>query len=256
VTLGGSRRFKVVVADDEEIILRNIARKIEEADERFVVVGTAVNGREALDLVDAEYPELLVTDIRMPVMDGLNLIESVSKYHPYVQVLIVSGHDDFEFARRAMKYGVKSYLLKPVKLEELRATLGDIGARIEEDEDVVAGRILRSEDSGASAMVDEIERFIRSRFREEIDMESLARAFELSPSQMCKLFRKYRDGTPVRYLTALRMNEAKRLLSQLTELEVKSVGELVGYPDQFYFSRTFKRSTGMSPTEFRASKGR
>jgi YesN/AraC family two-component response regulator len=155
-----------------------------------------------------------------------------------------------------MKYGVKSYLLKPVKLEELRATLGDIGARIEEDEDVVAGRILRSEDSGASAMVDEIERFIRSRFREEIDMESLARAFELSPSQMCKLFRKYRDGTPVRYLTALRMNEAKRLLSQLTELEVKSVGELVGYPDQFYFSRTFKRSTGMSPTEFRASKGR
>jgi YesN/AraC family two-component response regulator len=248
------RRFKVVVADDEEIILKNVVRKIEEADPRFVVVGTALNGREALDLVDANYPELLVTDVRMPVLDGLELIASVSAYHPYVKVLIISGHDDFEFARRAMSYGVKNYILKPVKLEELRTALGDIGSVLEEDEDIVAAQVQNSAESNAATMVSEIERFIRGHFRSEVDLETLARAFGLSPSQMCKLFRKYRDDTPVRYLMTLRMNEAKRLLLQLPGLEVKEVGQLVGYPDQFYFSRTFKRATGMSPTEFRASE--
>jgi YesN/AraC family two-component response regulator len=153
-----------------------------------------------------------------------------------------------------MRYGVKSYILKPVKLEELRSALGEIGASLEEDEDIVAGRILSSEDSGAQDVAAEIERFIRGHFRTAVDLESLAHAFGLSPSQMCKLFRKYRDDTPVRYLMTLRMNEARRLLSQLPDLEVKAVGELVGYPDQFYFSRTFKRATGMSPTDFRASR--
>jgi YesN/AraC family two-component response regulator len=245
-----NRRFKVVVADDEEIILKNVVRKIEEADSRFFVVGTALNGREALDLVDANYPELLVTDVRMPVLDGFELIASVSTYHPYVKILIISGHDDFEFARRAMSYGVKNYILKPVKLEELRAALGDIGSVLEEDEDIVAARVQNSAESNAATMVSEIERFIRGHFSSEVDLETLARAFGLSPSQMCKLFRKYRDDTPVHYLTALRMNEAKRLLIQLPDLEVKEVGQLVGYSDQFYFSRTFKRATGMSPTEF------
>jgi two-component system, response regulator YesN len=249
------RRFKAVVADDEEIILRNVARKVEAADERFFVVGTALNGREALDLVDANYPELLVTDLRMPVMDGLELIGKISAYHPYVKVIVVSGHDDFELARSAMRYGVKNYILKPVKVEELREALADIGSSLEEDEDIVAGRALRGEGSGIEELVSGIEREIRNRFRAQVDLEALARGNGLSPSQMCKLFRKCRDDTPVRYLMALRMNEAKRLLLQLPDIEVKSVGELVGYPDQFYFSRTFKRMTGMSPTEFRAAKG-
>jgi YesN/AraC family two-component response regulator len=153
-----------------------------------------------------------------------------------------------------MSYGVKNYILKPVKLEELRAALGDIGSVLEEDEDIVAAQIQNGAESNAATMVSEIERFIRGHFRSEVDLETLARAFELSPSQMCKLFRKYRDDTPVRYLMTLRMNEAKRLLLQLPSLEVKEVGQLVGYPDQFYFSRTFKRATGMSPTEFRAAE--
>lgn len=250
-----AKRFKVVVAEDEDIILRNIARKVEAVDERFAVAGTASNGREALDLVDSLYPELLVTDLRMPVMDGLELISAVAKYHPYAKILIVSGHEDFEYARKAISCGVKGYLLKPVKEAELRAALAAVGDELEEDEGVVDGRLCRSEGRpGDEEAVAEIERFIKSHFRTEVDLETLARAVGLSPSQMCKLFRKRRDETPVRYLQALRMNEAKRLLSQLRDLDIKAVGELVGYPDQFYFSRTFKRATGMSPSEFRASR--
>jgi Response regulator containing CheY-like receiver domain and AraC-type DNA-binding domain len=245
------RSFRAVVADDEEIILRNIARKIEAADGRFTVVGTALNGRDALDLVDAHYPDLLVTDVRMPVMDGLELIASVSTYHPYVKVIIVSGHDDFEFARRAMRYGVKNYILKPVKPDELREVLADVGAELEEDDDIVAAHVRCGAGAESEEIVSSIERFMRGHFRAAVDLEALARSFALSPSQMCKLFRKYRDDTPVRYLMRLRMNEAKRLLIQLPELEIKAVGELVGYPDQFYFSRTFKREAGSSPTEFR-----
>jgi YesN/AraC family two-component response regulator len=249
-----SRRFKVVVAEDEELILANTIKKIEACDSRFVVVGAAGDGKCALDLIDQFYPDVLFTDIRMPVMDGLELMRIVSAYHPYIRVAVISGYGDFEYARRAITFGVRRYLLKPLQSDDLRETLDEIGSLLEEDDDLIEGKAERSEGTDVlRSAVEAAERFIRANFRKEIDLEELARVYSLSPSQFCRLFKKYQGDTPVRYLMTLRMNESRRLLANMPDLDVKTIGELVGYPDQFYFSRVFKGATGLCPTDFRAS---
>jgi two-component system, response regulator YesN len=96
-----------------------------------------------------------------------------------------------------------------------------------------------------------IAQFIKENFAQEINLNSLAKSFNFNASYLSKLFKKYYAETPVKYLLNLRINEAKHLLRSRPELDIKAIGELVGYPDQFYFSRIFKHMTGKNPSEFR-----
>ena len=251
------RRIEVVVAEDEELILNNTVKKISAIDPEFVVVGTAEDGKTVLDLIETHYPDLLITDIRMPAVSGLDLARIVSQYHPYMKTIIVSGYDEFEYAQKAIRYGVRRYLLKPLQNEELREALREIRLSLEEDDDLLEGRLRsRAESMRPETIVDEVELFLRQNHGRKIDLDTIARGYSMSSSQLCKMFKKVRGDTPVRYLKILRMNEARHLLAQRDDLDVHSVGELVGYPDQFYFSRAFKSATGKSPSEFREESRR
>ncbi len=247
------RGVRVVVAEDEQLILANTVKKIHAVDPVFEVIGAAEDGKSALDLIETTYPDLLVSDIRMPPPDGLELARLVAQYHPYMKTIIVSGYDDFEYARTAIRYGVKRYLLKPLRQDELCEALRDVRISLEEDDDLLEGRLRgRGEPIQPDHLVEEVESFLRQNHGRKIDLEAVARGFSMSSSQLCRLWKRVRGDTPVRYLKLLRMNEAKHLLVERDELDVKLVGELVGYPDPFYFSRVFKTATGRSPTEFRS----
>lgn len=115
--------FRVVVAEDEPMILNNICAKIERAGARFEIVGRAMNGLEAWELVERLQPDVLFTDIRMPIMDGIEVIRRASERFPDLQSVVVSGYDDFSYARLAIRHGAKDYLLKPVEAEDMEATL-------------------------------------------------------------------------------------------------------------------------------------
>lgn len=115
--------FKVFVAEDEPKILRNIIRKINHLDIGFSVTGSASNGEDAFFLVTETEPDVLVTDIVMPKFDGLTLIEKLRRSFPELVVIVVSGYDEFEYARKAVHLGVKEYLLKPVDEQSLEQTL-------------------------------------------------------------------------------------------------------------------------------------
>lgn len=123
--------YKVLAVEDEPKILRNVIKKIEASDTGFQVVGSAANGEAALELVKKLKPDVLVTDIRMPKMDGLELIRLVKEIEPDIQVIILSGYDEFEYARRAIRLGVSDYLLKPVEPDLLREILSDIKTRLD-----------------------------------------------------------------------------------------------------------------------------
>ncbi len=251
------RVFRIVVAEDESLILQNMVKKIHALDPDIDVAGIAEDGRAALDAIELHYPDVLLTDIRMPLLDGLELARIASIYHPYLKTIVVSGFDDFEYAQKAIRYGVKRYLLKPLQLDELREALRDIRLALDEEDDILEARLGdRGDGNESRAIVDEVEVFLRQHFHRKIDLEAIAREYSMSSSQLCKLFRKVRMDTPVRYLKILRLNEARHLLTQRPEIEVKTVGELVGYPDQFYFSRVFKSATGKSPSDFRGQNRR
>jgi YesN/AraC family two-component response regulator len=245
--------IKVVVAEDEELILNDIIKKIQQIDPVFMVVGAAQNGKQALEMVEECSPDLLLTDIRMPVIDGLELLKNISLNYPYIKTIIVSGYSEFEYAKHAIKYGVTDYLLKPLEPEELRKALTKIRISLEAEACFLNNKIAKNVpgDKSPDEIAAMVIQFIKENFTHNINLNSLAENFNFNASYLSKLFKKYYDETPVRYLANLRIHEAKHLLRSRPELDIKSVGELVGYSDPFYFSRIFKHITGKSPSEYR-----
>ncbi len=122
--------IKVLVAEDELPLLRGISRLIEKINSDFTVVKMAKTGKEAMDYLE-EYPvDVVFTDINMPVVDGLELLEYVSGKMPSAASVVISGYQDFTYAQKALRFGVKNYLVKPVdkkELEQLRSEERRVG---------------------------------------------------------------------------------------------------------------------------------
>ncbi|MEG0688748.1 MAG: response regulator [Hungatella sp.] len=125
--------YRIILVDDEEEVRKGIIRKINWEDAGFQVVGDAENGEDALEKIEILEPDVVLTDIRMPYMDGLLLTEKIRQQYPAIKVLIFSGFDDFEYAKRAIKLNVTEYILKPVNVEELTLILKRIKHNLDEE---------------------------------------------------------------------------------------------------------------------------
>ncbi|MCL2343017.1 MAG: response regulator [Firmicutes bacterium] len=124
--------FQVVIADDEVRVCRLVQMLVDWDALGMQVCGTASNGLEALELVKTLEPDILITDMRMPGLDGLELIEKAKQISPNLEIALISGYAQFEYAQTAMRYGVGGYLLKPIKRDILMATLEKLGAKCRE----------------------------------------------------------------------------------------------------------------------------
>lgn len=125
--------YKVFLADDEIVVREGIRSNFPWEQTDFVLAGEAPDGEMALSMLQDIKPDILITDIRMPFMDGLELCRAVSATMPWLYIVILSGYDDFAYAREAISLGVKEYLLKPVSGQELLLVLNHIAERIRED---------------------------------------------------------------------------------------------------------------------------
>ncbi|WP_409341567.1 response regulator [Paenibacillus sp. MBLB4367] len=123
-------RLKALLVDDEPNILRNLEAVIPWEELAFEVVGLARNGLQALDIVKEHGPDLILSDIRMPGMDGIRFIEELRSFNEHAEVLMITGYQEFEYARSLLKLGVSDYIVKPIDYEELAATIGKLGERI------------------------------------------------------------------------------------------------------------------------------
>ena len=124
--------LKVIIADDERLICRLVQALGDWEALDMEVAGLAENGLEALELIERERPDILITDIRMPGCDGLELIRRAKELRPELEIVIISGYAHFEYAQTAIRYGVGNYLLKPIKKDELMETLRKMKERCEE----------------------------------------------------------------------------------------------------------------------------
>ena len=243
--------YNVLLVDDEFYLRQSLNRKIAEADPTFFVTCECADGKAALDTLTDNDIQVVFTDIRMPEMDGLALAKEIKERFPDVVTVILTGFADFEYAKKAIHYGVFEYLLKPVSEEELAGVLNRISLRLRELYEVSA------EEEAAGKSAEEITlylyQYIQKNFREEIDLGAAAAHFGFTAAYLSRLFTKAYGESPSRYLTGLRMQEAKRLLASTGE-PIARVGELVGYPDQFYFSRTFRKEVGENPSAYRKKR--
>ena len=244
-----ARQFKVIVADDEKLIAKNIARHIEESSDAFRVIARAGSGTEALEQTRELLPDVVFSDIKMPEMDGIELITRLGKEHPSVLCVIVSGYSDFSYMKGAIQNHAVDYLLKPVNPEELHRLLQRLETTLlAREQQMVSRRV-----SDAAALAESVRIYLQENYDKTVDFSALADSLAVSAPYLSKVFHEQAGTSPSKYLTDIRMREARKLLMD-TGLTVQEIAARVGYPDPFHFSRSFKKTVGVSPAQFREER--
>jgi len=255
--------LKCVVLEDEPLVRRELVLLTPWESLSILCAGDAADGLEGLELADRVRPDIVVTDIRMPGMDGLAFIEELNARRARAgetppEYLILSGYSEFDYARTAIRLGVREYLLKPVAEEELLEALRRSAARVAERSPAnEVERALLPEppaDSrgGMEGYVELAVRIIAERFIGGITIEEAAGELGISSGHLSRLFKQETGFTFVDYLTQVRVKRAAELLRD-PRVRVYEVADLVGYSDPRYFAGVFRKITGMTPREYRDS---
>ncbi|MBQ7848520.1 MAG: response regulator [Clostridia bacterium] len=251
--------YRVILVDDEQLILAGLSKVVRWADFGCEVVGTARDGREGLALIRRERPDIVISDIRMPNMDGLTMLAALRSEFPQMQLSVLTAYRDFDYAQRAINLGVCRYLLKPSKMDELneaiRTMTDRIGGRTEE-RDAAPAEAETAQEAGeaGSFIVNAALEYMRAHCTERISLAGVADNVYVSQWHLSKLINRHTGQNFLELLNMMRIERAKVLLAD-PSLRIHAIAEQVGYNDVAHFSKSFKKITGRNPGEFRASLG-
>ena len=255
--------YKVVIIDDEPIIVEGLSRVIKWNEYGCTLVGTAYNGREGLELIREKKPDIIFSDIAMPGMDGLKMIAAIRVEQPDTMISILTGYRDFDYAQSAIRLGVSRFLLKPSNLSELEEAVQfmveelkkrDALTAIHTDGDVAEKKSEgTTEGSAGSFIVKNAIEYMENNYKEKLTLSELAEKMFVSQWHLSKLLNKHTKKSFSDLLNEIRIKKAKQLLKD-PSLRVGDVAEMVGFSDIAHFSRVFKKYTEMSANEYRNKK--
>ena len=259
--------YRIVIVEDSKLLRMGMIHTLNWQSLDCTVVGSAGDGLEGLEVICNTKPDIVMTDIRMPGLSGLEMIEAARQRGCSPAVIIVSGYDDFSYAQQAVKLGVVEYLVKPMEDEDTYRAIRGACARVDElrkyqhlrdrlqsveDSKIkVFNTYLDSNDGIKSEYTQQAIRYIEAHYADDINVRSIASALSISESHLSKVFKDTVHSTIGEYLTNYRINRACMLLKD-PQIIIYEVAVRCGYNDQRYFSVIFKRIMGMTPNEFRA----
>lgn len=272
--------YKVVIIDDEPIIVEGLSKSIPWEKYDCQVIATANSGEEGLEIINKENPDILFSDISMPGIDGLKMIAALKSEHQNMEVTILTGYRDFEYAREAIRLGVTRFLLKPSKMDELVEAVeimcGNLKEKanvdrmrqketrepvpeIPEDETVIEemaakmmteGTLGDVDSTASSFIVNNALKYIEDNYRQKLKLSDVADHVYVSQWHLSKLLNGYTGQSFSDILNNTRVEKAKELLHD-PSLRIGDVAELVGFLDMAHFSRVFKKQAGISANEYR-----
>ncbi len=252
--------YRILVADDEPIERRVVSKKIHKFfPEQFEII-EAVNGREAIELFEKNQCHIAILDIEMPGVDGLEAAQTIRENNKVCEIIILTAFDEFSYAKRAIAVRALDYLLKPVADNELITGLEEAVRRLEEyesmnrqipdEEPEVEDDREKLDNARLKAVSEYIRDYIDSHYQEDLSLQEVANSLHYSEAYFCKLFKQCFDKSFIVYLSELRIEAAKKLLTDVS-VNVKDISQRVGYHDSNYFTKVFKRNTGETPSEYR-----
>ena len=247
--------LKVLVVEDEEMIRKGIVLAVDWAALDCVVVGEAANGLQALEAVERYAPSLIITDLKMPVMDGLEMLRQLRERGNNAFVIILTAYDSFAYAQTALRLGAVDFLLKPFPDGELEQAVTRLKQRMDRagqggEKGPAPLPLPELKKGDKSKYVLEAMAYIGEHYHEpNIGVAAIAQHLGISEGHLSHTFKKETDYTLLNYLTRYRIHRAMELLRDC-RLKVYEVAEQVGYRDIAYFSATFKKLVGMSPSEY------
>lgn len=237
--------MKILLCDDEPVALRHIKNLVTLTKIKCTIT-TAENGKDALDIIEKTHIDVVITDMNMPIMDGIDLSSTIKQHYPHILVTVVSGHTEFEYLQGAIKTGVVDYLLKPVGISQMEQLLTDLQKRLAYTTSIDTSQ----QKVDSPEFFDQMITYIKENFAKELSLKSVCKVFGISPSYGNKLFRKYSDTNFTDTLTAIRIDIAKQYIIKNPTAQVSEVAEMVGYADQLYFSKVFRKLTGKPPSKY------
>lgn len=265
--------IRLLIADDEKLEREALAELVQRRFEREVVLEVAENGRKAADTAVLWGADLILMDIEMPGMSGLDAARAVLAQRPSCRVIFVTAYSLFQYAHEAVHLGACDYLLKPVDPDELEASVRRAMRQIETErklEELAAAQPQpeqteteeeaedvpeESENSQTALVMAHVRRYLEDNYMFDLSLDSVGEILHISPAYLSAQFKKYQKMNFLDCLTELRINAAKELLTDPFRSSAE-VASMVGYEDASYFARAFKKRTGMTPTQYRRQAGR
>lgn len=248
--------FKVVLIDDEHIIVEGLKKMIPWEKYDCTVVATASDGREGIETIKKFMPDIVFTDIRMPNLDGITMLAGIKSQFPDMQVTVLTGFRDFEYAQSAIKLGVTRFLLKPSKMDELIEALETMVGKLKEKTTVEIDAIEEPADSkdeiANSFIVRNALKYIDEHFAEKLTLIEVADNVYVSQWHLSKLLKKHTNQNFCDILNGVRIEHAKKLLKD-PALKIHEISEQVGFTDVTHFSKKFKQIVGVSANGYRNS---
>ncbi|OME85224.1 DNA-binding response regulator [Paenibacillus sp. FSL A5-0031] len=256
--------LKLMIVDDEPVIRNGLQFMVTSENTLFTNIVVASDGIEAMKLMEQFRPDLMITDIQMPEMDGLELIREAQRMH-VKRFVVLSGYDYFEYAQKAIRLQVTDYLLKPIHQKELSLILGRVTLEIMEEKQREEG-FARGDDNtdeddqrspGDNNMnIRKFKDFLQDHFMRDVSLEEVADHLMLHPNYVCNLLKRETGMTFVSYLRSIRIDKAKALLSKESDFSMEQIAKGVGYDNPRHFYKVFKQYVGVTPGSYRETAKR
>jgi two-component system response regulator YesN len=251
---------RVLIAEDEDFertALKFLINKY--YSDKIQVVGEASNGQQAIEKASLLKPDIVLMDINMPAVDGLQAGEKIKEINKNTEVVILTAYNYFEYAKKGIQIGVYDYLLKPYSNEEFLDSINKLIERITERKNLnlsVSDYTEQTLDGAGGNNVEIVEaakKYIQMNYTKEISLEDIASYVSVSSYYLSRIFSKKEGMTYKDYLIKLRMERAVKLIKEGRK-SIKEISIEVGYTDQNYFSKAFKKYYDKSPKEFGMNK--
>lgn len=242
--------YKVVIIDDEPIIVKGLSKMVPWETYGCEVAGTAGDGQEGLELIREIRPDIVISDIYMPRMNGLLMAAALKSEFEDLELTILTGYRDFELVQEALRLGVTRFILKPSNMEELEEALQAMTAKLRKKGIIKTDDAEESETPAGSFIVKNALAFINANYNHKITLKEVADNTYVSQWHLSKLLNRHTGQSFSEILNTARIDAAKELLKN-PALRIGEIAEEVGFLDMAHFSRVFKKVTGISANEYR-----
>ncbi|MEK3796564.1 response regulator [Paenibacillus sp. FSL R7-0204] len=250
--------WKVLLVEDEVFVRESVREIIAWEELGFTVSGEAGNGAEALEMIRGDTPDLVISDIVMPEIDGVELLRRTREEGFDSRFVMLTCMNDFENVRLAMEYGASNYILKlSMSVNSLRDTLRKISGELEKNRKVEPDSPQESkvsppahEEITSHPEIQKILHYLHEHYAEDITVKSMSQYVMMAENYVSTLFKKKTGHTLIHYLHRVRVDQAIRLLTG-SDLPVYEIGNRVGFVSDNYFIKIFKRLTAQTPSQYR-----
>lgn len=243
--------MNIIIIDDEPKIRKGMSKMLG-MHQGWSVVNACADAESALSFIYENQVDVIITDIQMPGMHGLDMIERIRRVNGDIPVIILSGYSRFDYAQRAIELGVKKYITKPTSPDEINQALEQVEAELHERVKTIQTKVKPVEGirTTENLLILRAAEYIEGHYQEKLTLKDIAGVLYISPNYFSELFKKTTGVNFSDYLSDVRMEASKRCLLDV-RYKIGDISKLVGFSDASYFSSSFRRKYGMTPLEFR-----